>query len=75
MSFLPLLPDAELEAAAIAAADRQLSTHGGRITNMKRTLLGHVPSFDAYMEWYTLKDELVRSNELDEVAVRILYQR
>jgi hypothetical protein len=59
MTFLPMLPDAELEAAAIAAADRQLSKHGGRITNMKRTLLGHVPSFDAYMEWYTLKDELV----------------
>jgi hypothetical protein len=59
MTFLPMLPDAELEAAAIAAADRQVSTHGGRITNMKRTLLGHVPSFDAYMEWYTLKDELV----------------
>ena len=59
MTFLPLLPDEDLEAAAIAAADRQLSTHGGRITNMKRTLLGHVPSFDAYMEWYTLKDELV----------------
>lgn len=59
MTFLPLLPDEELEASALAAADRQLSTHGGRITNMKRTLLGHVPSFDAYMEWYTLKDELV----------------
>lgn len=59
MTFLPMLPDSELEAAAIAAADRQVATHGGRITNMKRTLLGHVPSFDAYMEWYTLKDELV----------------
>ena len=59
MTFLPMLPDAELEAAAIAAADRQVANHGGRITNMKRTLLGHVPSFDAYMEWYTLKDELV----------------
>src|SRR6187402_314434 len=58
MTFLPLSPDAELPASALAAAERQVRLHGGRITNMKRTLLGHVPSFDAYMEWYTLKDEL-----------------
>jgi len=30
----------------------------GRITNMKRTLLHNVPSFEAYMEWYTLRDQL-----------------
>ena len=59
MTFLPLSPDAELPASALAAAERQVRLHGGRITNMKRTLLGHVPSFDAYMEWYTLRDELV----------------
>jgi len=58
MTFLPMLPDEELPPEARAAAERQLELHGGRITNMKRTLLGHVPSFDAYMEWYTLKDEL-----------------
>jgi hypothetical protein len=59
MSFLPMPPDEELGADALAAAQRQIDLHGGPITNMKRTLLGHVPSFDAYMEWYTLKDELV----------------
>lgn len=59
MAFLPMLPDDELGPDALAAAQRQLDLHGGRITNMKRTLLGHVPSFDAYMQWYTLKDELV----------------
>lgn len=58
MTFLPISPDAELTSEALAAAERQVQLHGGRITNMKRTLLGHVPSFDAYMEWYTLKDEL-----------------
>jgi hypothetical protein len=58
MSFLPMLPDDELSPDAQAAAERQLNEHGGRITNMKRTLLGHVPSFDAYMEWYTLRDEI-----------------
>jgi hypothetical protein len=58
MTFLPMSEDSELSSEAIAAAERQVELHGGRITNMKRTLLGHVPSFDAYMEWYTLKDEL-----------------
>ncbi|GHV18007.1 hypothetical protein FACS189493_6720 [Spirochaetia bacterium] len=38
--------------------DDQIAKHG-RITNMKRTLLHNVPSFHAYMEWYTLKDQLV----------------
>ena len=59
MTFLPILANDELSAEAIAAAKHQVESHGGRITNMKRTLLGHVPSFRAYMEWYTLKDELV----------------
>ena len=58
MGFLPMPSDEELEPDAVVASERQLNDHGGRITNMKRTLLGHVPSFDAYMEWYTLKDEL-----------------
>ncbi|WP_166864988.1 MULTISPECIES: hypothetical protein [unclassified Salinibacterium] len=58
MTFLPISSDAELSSEALTAAERQIETHGGRITNMKRTLLGHVPSFNAYMEWYTLKDEL-----------------
>jgi hypothetical protein len=58
MTFLPLSSDAELTADALAAAERQVEQHGGRISNTMRTLLGHVPSFDAYMGWYTLKDEL-----------------
>lgn len=57
-SFLPMLPDDELGHDAVVAAERQLNNHGGRITNMKRSLLANVPSFDAYMEWYTLRDEL-----------------
>jgi hypothetical protein len=57
-AFLPMLPDDELSPEALVAAQRQVELHGGRITNMKRTLLGHVPSFTAYMQWYTLKDEL-----------------
>jgi alkylhydroperoxidase family enzyme len=31
----------------------------GRVTNMKRILLHNVKAFHAYMEWYTLYDEIV----------------
>jgi len=59
MTFLPIPTDDELDAAAVVAREHQLETFGGRITNMKATLLGHAPSFRAYMEWYVLRDELV----------------
>lgn len=39
-----------------AAADHERKY--GRLTNMKRTLLHAVPAFKAYMEWYTLRDEI-----------------
>lgn len=39
--------------------DAQVKSHG-RITNMKKTLLHHVPSFRVLMEWYPLRDELVK---------------
>ena len=42
MGFLPMPSDEELEPDARIAANRQIDLHGGRITNMKRTLLGHV---------------------------------
>ena len=58
MTFLPISRYEDLGDEAKAASDHQVEAHGGRITNMKATLLGHVPSFHAYMEWYTLKDEL-----------------
>jgi len=32
----------------------------GRITNMKKTLLHSLPAFHALMEWYVLRDELLR---------------
>src|ERR1051325_9421863 len=58
MSFLPMPSDEELEPDAAAAAERQLNDHGGRLTHLKRKLLSHVPSFDPYMDWYTLRNEL-----------------
>ena len=58
MTFLPITTYDELDDVAKAASDHQVEAHGGRITNMKATLLSHVPSFIAYMEWYTLRDEL-----------------
>src|SRR5215217_6331595 len=59
MTFLPITSYEALTDEARAASDQQVAKHGGRITNMKATLLSHVPSFTAYMEWYTLRDELV----------------
>lgn len=59
MTFLPISSYEELGPEGKAASDRQVELHGGRITNMKATLLSHVPSFVAYMEWYTLRDALV----------------
>lgn len=59
MTFLPMTTEENRTPEQQAAADRQVELHGGRITNMKATLLSHVPSFNAYMEWYTLRDELV----------------
>lgn len=59
MTFLPMTTYETLGPEGKAASDRQIELHGGRITNMKATLLSHVPSFTAYMEWYTLRDALV----------------
>lgn len=58
MTFLPIAREDSLSPAQAAARDHQLETYGGRITTMKATLLSHVPSFTAYMEWYVLRDEL-----------------
>lgn len=59
MTFLPITTPETLGAEGRAASDAQVAAHGGRVTNMKATLLSHVPSFTAYMQWYTLRDELV----------------
>lgn len=37
----------------------QIEKHG-RITNMKKTLLHHVPSFKVLMGWYTLQEDVVK---------------
>lgn len=44
--------------AVRARYDEQIQQHG-RITNMKRTMLHDPSTFDVYMEWYTLYDEVV----------------
>ncbi len=57
---MPYVPMTDYESASEEVRreyDDQIAKHG-RITNMKRTLLHNVPSFKAYMEWYTLYDEL-----------------
>lgn len=58
MSYLKMTEYESSPPEVRAEYDDQIKKHG-RITNMKRTLLQDVPSFKAYMEWYTLYDELV----------------
>ena len=57
MSYLPMTEYETASPEVRAEYDDQIAKHG-RITNMKRTLLHNVPAFKAYMEWYTLYDEI-----------------
>ena len=57
MAYIPMTDYETASEAVRREYDDQIAKHG-RITNMKRTLLHNVPSFRAYMEWYTLYDEL-----------------
>ena len=43
---------------ARAAYDEELKVRGS-VTNMKRTLLHSAPALKAYLEWYSLRDEVV----------------
>ncbi len=52
------LSDAELTPAQKVAFDSKIA-RDGRVTNMQRTLLHSVPSFNAYIEWYNLRDLLI----------------
>jgi len=58
---MPFIKMTEYESAGAEVRgqyDDQIALHG-RITNMKRTLLHSVPTFKAYMEWYTLRDLMI----------------
>lgn len=59
MTFLPITNHDELDDAAKAASDSHVERFGGEISNLDATLLGHLPSFLAYEEWFTLRDALV----------------
>jgi len=59
MTFLPITNYDQLDAAATAASDRHVELYGGPIGNLDATLLGHLPSFRAYQEWFALRDALV----------------
>lgn len=55
MTRIAPLQDDEMSTDQAVAHDAHLIL-GGRITNMKRTLLRSVPAFDALMSWYPLRD-------------------
>jgi hypothetical protein len=58
MTFLPITRYDELDDAAKAASDRHVAQQGS-VNNLDATLLGHLPSFAAYSEWFTLRDAAV----------------
>lgn len=58
MSRIEQIDYQQSSAQVRAAHDEELKLRG-HVTNMKRTLMHSPPAYRAYMEWYTLKDELV----------------
>jgi len=58
MSFISMTNYETASTQVKAHYDDQIKKNG-RMTNMKRTLLHNVPAFEAYMEWYTLRDQLI----------------
>jgi len=59
MSRITIPAYESLSAEAKKEYDAQVKSHG-RITNMKKTLLHSLPSFKVLMEWYPLRDEVVK---------------
>lgn len=59
MGFLPFPSDDEFSPEAAAAAAAFQAEHPGPISNLDRTLLGSAPVFDAYLGWFTARDEVV----------------
>jgi hypothetical protein len=59
MTFLPITKHEELDEAAQTASAAHVERYGDPIGNLDATLLGHLPSFEAYQEWFTLRDALV----------------
>lgn len=60
MSFLPSQPAAPHSGDESAGSERDaaLPVTDDATANTKAALLGHTPSLNAYLEWYTLRDEL-----------------
>ena len=46
--------------AAVREAHDEEVQKRGHVTNMKRTLMHSPPAYRAYMEWYTLREELAK---------------
>jgi hypothetical protein len=54
------LPAEERDAATQEALDRHVNDHHARITNMKATMAYSLVTFESYMSWYPLYDEVKR---------------
>jgi alkylhydroperoxidase family enzyme len=69
MSYLPLT-DYEGATDEVKAEYDRWTEKSGRVTNMKRLLLHDLPTYHAYMEWYTLYARL--TEVVDKRAVNLL---
>ena len=59
MGFLPLPADDELSPESAAALAAFQVEHPGSPSDLDRTLLASAPVFEAYLGWFTVRDEVV----------------
>lgn len=52
-----------------AAYEAQKKASGGYVTNMKRTLLQSLPSYNALMTWFPLREEILKFINKREFAI------
>jgi hypothetical protein len=69
MSYLPLT-DYEGASDEVKEEYDYWTERSGRVTNMKRLLLNDIPTYHAYMEWYTLYGRL--ADAVGKRAVNLL---
>lgn len=58
MGFLPVPSDDDLSTDAVAAKNRYQDAHPGALSDLDRALLNNARVFEAYLQWFEVKDEL-----------------
>ena len=58
MARIAPVTESELQPSVLAAFERHVKEYNGRITNMKATLGYSLLSFEVYMQWYPLYEQV-----------------